>query len=115
VAPVTVNPVPATPAALMVTAEAPVEERVTVWVVAAFTFTLPKDRLDELTPSAGVAAFSCRAKVLTTPLALAVMDSLWAVLTAETVIVKLPVADPAATVTLVGPVTAELLLARLTA
>jgi hypothetical protein len=37
------------------------------------------------------------------------------VLTAETVAVKLPVVAPAATVTLAGTVTAELLLARLTA
>jgi hypothetical protein len=37
------------------------------------------------------------------------------VLTDETVAVKLPVEDPAATVTLAGTVTAELLLARLTA
>ena len=36
-------------------------------------------------------------------------------LTDETVAVKLPVEDPAATVTLAGTVTAELLLARLTA
>jgi hypothetical protein len=37
------------------------------------------------------------------------------VLTVETVAVKLPVVAPAATVTLPGTVTAELLLARLTA
>ncbi len=54
-------------------------------------------------------------KVCATPPALAVNVTVWAVLTEETVAVKLPVVDPEATVTLPGTVTAELLLARLTA
>ena len=62
-APETVKPVPATVAALTVTAAVPVEDRVSVCVVAVFTFTLPKDKLDELTLSVGTAAPSDRAKV----------------------------------------------------
>jgi hypothetical protein len=51
VVPETVNPVPATLAAVTVTAEVPVDERVRVSVEAVFTLTLPNDRLEELTPS----------------------------------------------------------------
>jgi len=43
-APETVKPVPVTVAALTVTAEVPVEDRVSAWLVAAFTLTLPKAR-----------------------------------------------------------------------
>ena len=114
-APETVKPVPATVAALTVTAAVPVEDRVSICVVAAFTFTLPKDRLDELTLSVGTAAPSCRAKVSATLPALAVRVAVCAVLTEETVAVKAAVVAPAATVTVAGKVTDELLLARLTA
>ena len=62
---------------------------------------------------AGAAAPSCRAKVSVTPLALAVNVADCAVLTDETVAVKLAVVAPAATVTVAGTVTALLLLARL--
>ena len=72
VAPETVNPAPATVAALMVTATVPVEDRVTVCVVAVFTFTVPKPMLPALTLSVGTPAPSCRANVLATLLALAV-------------------------------------------
>jgi hypothetical protein len=115
VAPETVKPVPATVAALTVTAAVPVEDRVSVCVVAVFTFTLPKDRLDELTLSVGTAAPSDRAKVSATLPALAVRVAVCAVLTEETVAVKAAVVEPAATVTEAGTVTALLLLARLTA
>ena len=114
VAPETVKPVPAAVAALTVTAAVPVEERVNVCVVAVFTFTLPKDKLDELTLSVGTAAPSDRAKVFDTLPALAVRVAVCAVLTDETVAVKLAVVEPAATVTEAGTVTVELLLARLT-
>ena len=67
-----VKPVPLTAAALTVTAAVPVEDRVNVCVVAVFTLTLPKDKLDELTLSVGTEAPSDRAKVLATLLALAV-------------------------------------------
>jgi len=72
VTPETVNPLPLTVAALMVTAEVPVEDRVRVCVVAVFTLTLPNDRLDELTPSVIADAPSCSEKVSATLLALAV-------------------------------------------
>ena len=67
------------------------------------------------TLSVGTAAPSDRAKVLATLLALAVRVVVCAVLTEETVAVKLAVVEPAATVTEAGTVTVELLLARLTA
>ncbi len=113
-APETVKPLPLTAAALTVTAAVPVEDRVRVCVVAVFTFTLPKDKLDELTLSVGTEAPSDRAKVSATLLALAVRVTVWAVLTDETAAVKLTVVEPAATVTEAGTVTDELLLARLT-
>ena len=115
VAPETVKPVPATVAALTVTAAVPVEDRVNVCVAAVFTFTLPKDKLDEPTLRVGTEAPSDRAKVFDTLPALAVRVAVCAVLTEETVAVKVAVVAPAATVTEVGTVTAELLLARLTA
>jgi hypothetical protein len=72
VAPETVNPVPAMAAALTVTAEPPVDERVTVCVVGVFTFTAPKPMLAALTLSVGTDAPSCSANVFATLLALAV-------------------------------------------
>jgi len=80
-----------------------------------FTFTLPKDKLDELTLSVGTPALSVRAKVFDTLPALAVRVAVCAVLTEETVAVKVAVVDPAATVTEAGTLTFESLLARLTA
>ena len=115
VTPEIVKPVPATVAALTVTAAVPVEDRVSVCVVAVFTLTLPKARLDELTLSVGTAAPSCRAKVSATLPALAVRVAVCAVLTEETVAVKVALLAPAATVTVAGTATDELLLARLTA
>ncbi len=106
VAPETVKPLPLTAAALTVTAAVPVEDRVRVCVVAVFTFTLPKDKLDELTLSVGTEAPNCKAKVLATLLALAVRVTVWAVVTDETVAVKLAVVAPAATVTVAGTVAA---------
>ena len=72
VTPEIVNPDPVNVAALTVTGALPVDERVSVCVAAAPTFTLPKDKLDALTLSVGVAALSCRVKVSATLLALAV-------------------------------------------
>jgi hypothetical protein len=114
VAPETVNPAPATAAALTVTAAPPVDERVTVCVVGVFTFTAPKPMLAALTLSVGTDAPSCSANVFATLLALAVRVTVCAVLTVVTVAVKPAEVDPAATVTEAGTVTAELLLARLT-
>jgi len=72
VAPEKVKPDPATVAALMVTATVPVEDRVTVCVVAVFTFTVPKPMLPALTLSVDTPDPNCRAKVFATLLALAV-------------------------------------------
>ena len=68
---------------------------------------------DRVAVGAATAAPSCRAKVSVTPLALAVKVAVCAVLTVETVAVKLA-SSPAATVTVAGTLTAELLLVRLT-
>jgi hypothetical protein len=114
VAPETVKPAPATVAALMVTGDVPVEDRVSVWLEAAFTLTLPMARLAGLTLNVDTPAFSCRLNVVATLLALAVNVTACAVLTVETVAVKLADVVPPVTVTLAGTVTAELLLARLT-
>jgi hypothetical protein len=67
-----VKPDPVTVAALMVTAAVPVDERITVCVVAVFTVTLPKPMLPALTLRVGTDDPSCRAKVSATLLALAV-------------------------------------------
>jgi hypothetical protein len=56
VTPTMVNPVPVIPAALTVTADVPVELKVSVFVVAMFTVTLPKLRLAALTPRIGFVA-----------------------------------------------------------
>jgi hypothetical protein len=72
VAPEKVKPDPAIVAALMVTATVPVEDRVTVCVVAVFTFTVPNPMLPALTLSVDTPDPSCRAKVFATVLALAV-------------------------------------------
>ena len=71
VAPETEKPVPAAVAALTVTAEEPVEDKVNVWLAGVLTFTLPNDRLDELTPSVMTAASSCKAVVWVTLVAVA--------------------------------------------
>jgi hypothetical protein len=100
---------------VIVTAAVPVDDSVTVCVVAVFTLMLPNPMLPALTPSVAVPVPSWIPNVCATPPALAVRVTVCAVLTVETVAAKLPVVAPAATVTLPGTVTAELLLARLTA
>lgn len=114
VTPETEKPVPATVAALTVSAELPVEDRVSDCVVVVPTFTLPKATLDELRLNVIVAAPSSSPKVFVRPPALADRVTACAVLTAVTVAVKLALLAPAATVTEDGAVTAELLLVRLT-
>jgi hypothetical protein len=110
-----VKPLPATVAAVTVTAEVPPEDKVSVCVVAVFTLTLPNERLDELTLSAIAAAPSCRPKVSVTPFADAVKVTACATLTADTVAAKVALVAPPATVTWAGTVNAGLLLATLTA
>jgi hypothetical protein len=74
VAPEIAKPAPVTAAALTVTGAVPVEVKVTGWGVAAvFSTTLPNATLVVLMLSAGTAAFNCRAKVLDTLPALAVI------------------------------------------
>lgn len=77
--------------------------------------TLPNPMLPALTLSVAAAAPSCSENVLAVAPVLAVKVAVCALLTAETVAVKLAEVAPAATVTLAGTVTAESLLARLTA
>ena len=109
------KPLPITVAPLMVTAALPVDVSISVCVAGEFKFTLPKAIVVAFTLSVATAVPSCKAKVLAALLAFAVSVTVWAVLTAETVAVKLVVAAHAATVMLAGTATAELLLARLTA
>ena len=74
VAPEIAKPAPVTAAALMVTGTVPVEVKVTgCGVAVVFTTTLPNAKLVALMLSAGTAAFNCRAKVLDTLPALAVI------------------------------------------
>lgn len=115
VAPETLKPVPLAVAELTVKATVPLEVNVTAWVEAVFRFTFPKERLLVLNAIEGTAAFSCMAKFADALPALAVSVAVCAVLTAATVAEKAALAAPAATVTVAGTVTAELLEARLTA
>ena len=62
---------PDTVAELIVTATVPVDVRVTDFVAAVFSVTLPNERLPELTLKAAAAAFNCKAKLLVTVPALA--------------------------------------------
>ncbi len=111
-APDSENPLPATVAALTVTAAAPVEVKVTGSVPPVFTFSLPKARLVVLTFSMITDAPSCKPTVLVMPPALADNVTACATLTAETEAVKLALVAPTGNVTEDGTVTAELLLAR---
>ena len=82
--------------------------------MAVFTFTLPNPILPALTLSVAVPDPSCRLKVCATLPALAVNVCGLSRAHRRDCCRKLPVVAPAATVTLAGTVTAELLLARLT-
>jgi hypothetical protein len=115
VAPETVNPAALIVAALIVNAIVPVDDRVTVCVIAVLTASLPKFKLVALTPSVGTGATSCSVKVCATVPALADRVTVVEVVTEETVAVKLAVDAPAATVTVAGTeASALLLLPRLT-
>lgn len=114
-APDTLKPVPVRVAALMVTDAVPVSVRVTDCAVAAvFTATLPNDTLEALTVKVGTAAFNWTAKLSVALPAVAVRVTDAAVLTEDTVAVKLALVAPAATVTVAGTVITLLLLERLT-
>jgi hypothetical protein len=114
VAPETLKPDPAVVAAFTVTAAVPVEVRVRDCVDGVLTLTLPKARLEVLTPNVGTDAVNCRVKVAAVPPAFAVRVADCTVLTEDTVAVKPAFVEPAGTVAEAGSVTAELLLARLT-
>ena len=68
------KPAPVTAAALTVTGTVPVDVKIMgCGVAVVFTTTLPNAKLVALMLSAGTAAFNCRAKVLDTLSALAVI------------------------------------------
>ena len=102
-------------AELMVTEPFPVELRVTVCVVATFTGTLPKLRLDVPTLRVGVAPLSAIENVSGVPPTLADNVAVCVLVTEATVAEKLALFAPEATVTEAGTETAALLLERLTA
>ena len=114
VAPETEKPAPVTVPAFTVTATVPEDVKVTDFVTAVFSATLPNDKAVELTLSVGVAAFSCSEKLIDVLPVLAVMVADCAVVTDDTVALNAALADAAGTVTEAGTVTALLLLERLT-
>ena len=107
-----VKPVPLSAAELMVTGAVPVEVNVTGSVDAVFTVTLPNAKLPGLMVNVGTAAFSCSAKVLETPPALAVRVTDCAVVTDDTVAVNPALVALAGTTTVAGTATEALLLVR---
>jgi hypothetical protein len=107
--------VPLTAPALTVTVPVPDEVSVTDPVPVAPTATVPRLTLVALSVSVGTAAPRLIAKVFVPPPDVAVSVAVPAVLTADTVAVKLAEVAPAATVTDVGTVTDVSLLDRLTA
>jgi hypothetical protein len=108
------KPVPDTAAPVTVTAEFPVDVSVTDCVVAVFTATFPNARLAVLKDNAGACAPRSNAKFAGGPNALAVNVTICEALTGEAVALKLALFTPAATITVAGTATAELLLARFT-
>jgi hypothetical protein len=114
VGPDTVKPAPVTAAVLIVTGAVPVEVKVTGCVAGVLTTTSPNATLVALMLSARTAAFNCRVKLLTTLPALAVIVTACAVATEDTVAVNPTLTAFAGTVTVLGTVTAELLLDRFT-
>lgn len=114
VAPEAANPAPVNEAALTVTAEVPVEDRVRVSVAGIFVTTSPKSMLDVLKLRIGDEVLRSSVKISETLPALAVRIAVSAELTGDTFTVKLALLEPAATVTEAGTVASELLLERLT-
>jgi hypothetical protein len=115
VAPDIVKSVPLNVAELIVTGAVPAEVNVTGSVDGVFTVTLPNTKLAALMVNVGTvvaATLSCRAKVLEMPPALAVRVTDCAAVTDDTVAVNPALVPLAATATVVGTVTAALLLVR---
>ncbi|HEY2472029.1 MAG TPA: hypothetical protein VGI45_29860 [Terracidiphilus sp.] len=98
----------------MVTGTVPFEVTVTDLLIAVPTETLPKAREVVLRLSAGVAAFSCKAKLWEELFEVAVIVAVCVVLTDATLAVKEADDAPDATVTLTGTVTALRLLDKAT-
>jgi hypothetical protein len=100
-------------AELTVTADAPVEVKVTGCVTGEFNTTLPKETLVALIVNVGVdVAFNCRLKLFERLLADAVRVTVCVELTDDTAAVKLALVALAGIVTDAGTVTALLLLER---
>ena len=99
---------------LMVTGAEPLEVKVTDFVTAVPTETLPKESELALALRTGVAALSCSAKLCAEEFALADRVAVCEVVTEEAVAVNEAEDAPEATVTLAGTVTAVLLLASVT-
>ncbi len=112
--PETEYPVPEIESELIVTAAVPLEVTVTDFVTAVPTETLPNASEVALSPSAGIAAFSCTVTLCDDPFALAAIVAACKVVTEATVAANDAVARPEATVTLAGTVTALSLLATAT-
>jgi hypothetical protein len=98
--------------ALIVRAEFPVEERVSVCVAAVFTLTLPNEMPDELTVRLAPEATSRSENVSAAPPVLAVSIAASVEFAGDTFAMKLALLAPTATVTEAGTLTSELLLAR---
>lgn len=78
--PTRVKPAPEMAAELTVTADVPVEVRVKVWVIAVFTGSLPKSRLEALIASCGLGAavpVPVRATVVVPPVAELLVMTIW--------------------------------------
>jgi len=114
VAPGTLKPAPERVAAVTVTADVPVDERVRVCVAVVPTSTLPKFRLAALTVKMDDTAFNSSAKLWAEAPEFAVRTAICVIVTAATVAVKLALVAPAGTVTVAGAVTALLLLLKST-
>jgi len=112
VAPLAAKPVPVIDSELIVRAEFPVEESVSVCVAAEFTLTLPNEMPDELTVSLAAEATSCSANVAAPLPVFAVSVAASVEFTGDTLAVKFALLAPAATVTEAGTFTSELLLDR---
>jgi hypothetical protein len=108
--PETVNPVPVIESELIVTAIVPLDVTVTDFVTAVPTETLPKESDDAFRLSACVAAFSCSEIALELVPVVAVNVTDCVLPTGATFAVKAVLVAPAATVTELGIVTAELLV-----
>lgn len=112
--PETENPLPVIESELIVRGAVPLEVKVTDFVTAVFTVTLPNASEVALRLKAGTAAFSCIAKLRDDPFSLAKRVAVCDVLTDLTFAVKDAEDAPAATTTLAGTATALLLLVTAT-